>query len=82
MVSGWGTLSAGGSTSNDLRETPVKIVVVTDAPSRPYRITNTRMCAYTEGTNSCQRDSGGLLVVKEDERYTVIGDLYLMVKDC
>ena len=79
MVSGWGTLSAGGSTSNDLRETTVKIVEVTDAPNR---ITNTRMCAYTEGTNSCQRDSGGLLVVKEDERYTVIGDLYLMVKDC
>ena len=70
MVSVWGTLSAGGSTSNDLRETTVKIVEVTDAPNR---ITNTRMCAYTEGTDSCQGDSGGPIVVKEDGRYTEVG---------
>ena len=73
IVSGWGTLSSGGSTSNDLRETTVNIVADNDATCTPYRITSTRMCAYTEGTDSCQGDSGGPLVVKEDGRYTLVG---------
>ena len=75
VVSGWGTTSQGGSTSNLLKETTVKIVANSDSTCLgPYgNIGNTRMCAYTAGTDSCQGDSGGPLVVKEDGRYTVVG---------
>ena len=41
MVSGWGTLSSGASTSNDLREAIVNIVADTNATCIPYRITST-----------------------------------------
>ena len=74
VVSGWGTTSSGGSTSNLLKETTVKIVANSDSTCTPYgNIGNTRMCAYAAGTDSCQGDSGGPLVVKEDGRYTVVG---------
>ena len=75
VVSGWGTTSFGGSTSNLLKETTVNIVANSDSTCQgPYgNIGSTRMCAYTPGTDSCQGDSGGPLVLKEDGRYTVVG---------
>ena len=75
VVSGWGATSSGGSTSDLLKETTVKIVANSDSTCLPKygNIGKTRMCAYAAGTNSCQGDSGGPLVVKEDGRYTVVG---------
>jgi len=76
-VSGWGTTSESGSTSNVLKETTVKIVPQTDSTCTYYNsgnpLPNTKMCGYKSGTDSCQGDSGGPLVVKEDGRFTVVG---------
>jgi secreted trypsin-like serine protease len=74
VVSGWGTTSFGGSSSNKLKETTVEILPSSNAACTPYgSLGNGKMCAYTEGTDSCQGDSGGPLVLKEDGRYTVVG---------
>merc|ERR1719312_1248751 len=76
-VSGWGTTSEGGSTSNVLKITEQTIlantdsVCVTGAGENPVR--NSKMCAYKAGTDSCQGDSGGPLVVQEDGRWTIVG---------
>merc|ERR1712064_254109 len=76
-VSGWGTTSEGGSTSNVLKVTEQTIlantdsVCVTGAGENPVR--NSKMCAYKAGTDSCQGDSGGPLVVQEDGRWTIVG---------
>jgi len=76
-VSGWGTTSEGGSTSNVLKVTQQTIlantdpVCVTGAGENPVR--NSKMCAYKAGTDSCQGDSGGPLVVQEDGRWTIVG---------
>merc|ERR1719342_1797642 len=76
-VSGWGTTSEGGSTSNVLKITEQTILANTDpvcttgAGENPVR--NSKMCAYRQGTDSCQGDSGGPLVVQEDGRWTIVG---------
>jgi len=76
-VSGWGTTSESGSTSNVLKETTVKIVPNSDSTCSYYNqgspLPNTKLCGYKYGTDSCQGDSGGPLVVKEDGRFTVVG---------
>ncbi|XP_049809526.1 trypsin alpha-3-like [Schistocerca nitens] len=66
LVSGWGATSEGGSTSNFLLSTTVKVVSVYDC-RRCYPsvgLTNTMMCAGVPagGKDSCQGDSGGPLV--------------------
>ena len=74
-VSGWGTTSEGGSTSDVLKETTVNIVPQNDPTCTPYgaNLPNSKMCAYAQGTDSCQGDSGGPLVVMEDGRNTLVG---------
>merc|ERR1712227_1022056 len=76
-VSGWGTTSEGGSTSNVLREVEQIILSNTDpicvTGSQDSPVPNSKMCAYKQGTDSCQGDSGGPLVVQEDGRWTVVG---------
>jgi len=77
VVSGWGTTSEGGSTSDVLKETTITILSDTDpkctigAGENPLK--PGKMCGYKQGTDSCQGDSGGPLVVKEDGRFTVVG---------
>jgi len=77
VVSGWGTTSEGGSTSNVLKETTQTILSSTDpicvTGSQDSPVPNSKMCGYKAGTDSCQGDSGGPLVVKEDGRWTVVG---------
>ena len=66
-VTGWGTTSYGGSTSNKLREVTVPIVSPSSCKlSYPGEITNRMLCAGLPegGKDSCQGDSGGPLVVK------------------
>merc|ERR1719427_2647905 len=77
VVSGWGTTSEGGRTSDVLKETTQTILSNSDARcvrgSQDNPVPGSKMCGYKEGTDSCQGDSGGPLVVKEDGRWTVVG---------
>merc|ERR1719153_721661 len=81
IVSGWGTTSSGGATSDVLKETSQTILTNTAAecvqgaggPGSTAVVPSTKLCAYKEGTDSCQGDSGGPLVVIEDGRWTVVG---------
>merc|ERR550519_2147615 len=76
-VSGWGTTTQGGSTSNVLKETTVTITAQSDATCTKYAsngvLPNIKMCAYKENTDSCQGDSGGPLAHQENGKYTVVG---------
>merc|ERR1719430_2539200 len=81
VVSGWGTTSSGGATSDALKETSQTILANTAAecvqgaggPGSTAVVPGTKLCAYKEGTDSCQGDSGGPLVVMENGRWTVVG---------
>merc|ERR550534_3513238 len=81
VVSGWGTTSSGGRTSDVLKETRQTILANTAAecvqgaggPGATASVPETKLCAYKQGTDSCQGDSGGPLVVMEDGRWTVVG---------
>lgn len=76
-VVGWGTMSEGGYTSNDLRE--VDVPIIADSTCRSYsgysRVTANMICAgYTQGgKDSCQGDSGGPLFQKIDGQNVQIG---------
>merc|ERR1711990_36982 len=79
LVSGWGTTSSGGATSDVLKETSQTILANTAAecvqgaggPGSTAVVPGTKLCAYKQGTDSCQGDSGGPLVVMEGGRWTV-----------
>merc|ERR1719382_469824 len=79
IVSGWGTLSTGGSQPNILQEVGVRTMSNEACTSSPNTypeaaITDNMLCAADEGKDSCQGDSGGPLVTKENSsHYTVIG---------
>merc|ERR1711874_98473 len=77
FVSGWGTTSEGGATSNVLKVTAQTILANTDSVcvtgSGDNPVPSSKMCAYLQGTDSCQGDSGGPLVVQEDGRWTLVG---------
>merc|ERR1712200_290987 len=81
VVSGWGTTSSGGRTSDVLKETRQTILPNSAAeciqgaggPGATASVPETKLCAYKQGTDSCQGDSGGPLVVMEDGRWTVVG---------
>jgi len=77
VVSGWGSIAQGGKTSPVLKETTLKILKQTDTECAFFAaggpLSNTKMCAYKEGTDACQGDSGGPLVVKENGKNTLVG---------
>jgi len=79
VVSGWGTLSTGGSTPNVLHEVTVNTMSNSQCrgSSTDYSssdITDRMLCAGAGGKDACQGDSGGPLVTKESTNfYTVIG---------
>ena len=74
MVSGWGTLSSGGSSPNKLQEVTVQVTENANCGNYPQNeITANMMCAGTEGKDSCQGDSGGPLVTKVSNRYHLVG---------
>ncbi|XP_004071169.1 serine protease 27-like [Oryzias latipes] len=74
-VTGFGTLSSGGSTSSTLQEVSVPIVSNTQCRDSYSSLTSNMMCAgLTEGgKDSCQGDSGGPLVSKNDTRWVQAG---------
>jgi len=63
IVTGWGTTSEGGASSNQLRQ--VTVGIITDAACRSAYgqgdILNSMICATASGKDSCQGDSGGPL---------------------
>lgn len=77
-VSGWGTLSAGGSQPTVLHSVNVP-GITNDACKARYcssRITNQMLCAgnlANGGVDSCQGDSGGPLTYDVAGRTTVVG---------
>merc|ERR1712168_123268 len=81
IVSGWGTLSSGGSRPQYLQEVTVNMMTNNKCCSKPYKygcsdITDQMICASAPGKDSCQGDSGGPLVTDSQNmpgKYTQIG---------
>merc|ERR1719228_259670 len=73
-VTGWGTLSSGGSQPDVLMEVDVT-VTTNDFCNGVYDgdINSLHICAMDAGKDSCQGDSGGPLIVKENGRWTLVG---------
>ena len=78
-VTGWGTLSSGGSQPSQLQKVDVKTRSNSDCTGsstayRPGDISQVMICAAAPGKDSCQGDSGGPLVTKEaGGYYSLIG---------
>ncbi|XP_068250451.1 trypsin-1-like [Palaemon carinicauda] len=70
VTTGWGSLAEGGPSSSVLNEVEVVILTREECESYyPGRITNTMICAgYPEGgKDRCTGDTGGPLVVRDDD---------------
>jgi len=75
-VSGWGTLSSGGSQPDELNEVDVTTMTNTVCKSKygSSAITDSMICAADSGKDACQGDSGGPLVTMEAGNfYSLIG---------
>lgn len=74
-VTGWGTTSSGGDTSDVLQEVELPLLSTTECQSYlGDTVTNNMMCTYLHGKDACQGDSGGPLVWEGQEaQYQLIG---------
>lgn len=76
LISGWGTLSSGGSQPNTLQEVMVPLVSPSEC-GRVYGQTmhSSMLCAGFKrgGKDSCQGDSGGPLVCQFSGKYFLEG---------
>merc|ERR1711973_582185 len=82
-VTGWGTLSAGGSTPDVLMK--VDVPLVADSTCRleyPFSIADSMMCAGETGKDSCQGDSGGPLVCPNDDGSLYLGGIVSWGRGC
>jgi len=73
-VTGWGTLSSGGSQPSVLYEVDVNTQRNAECTNSATAysssdITSNMICASNPGKDSCQGDSGGPLVTLENNRY-------------
>merc|ERR1712227_408367 len=77
LVSGWGTLSSGGSSPDKLMQVTVPIVPFEKCARQNRMDTSWRkvLCAGLDqgGKDSCQGDSGGPLVTKLNGKYVLAG---------
>jgi len=76
VVSGWGTLSSGGSSPSVLHEVTVQTMTNAACRNTAYsssQITDQMICASAPGKDSCQGDSGGPLVTPDSGSYVLIG---------
>ncbi|KAF5286943.1 hypothetical protein FQR65_LT12402 [Abscondita terminalis] len=64
VVSGWGTLSSGGSSPTQLQKVTVNRVSSDDCNAAYGDITDRMICYAAPGKDSCQGDSGGPLVAE------------------
>ena len=74
-VTGWGTLSSGGSQPTVLQEVDVTVTTNADCNSAYGSITNNMVCAADSGKDSCQGDSGGPMIASENGRQALVGTL-------
>lgn len=77
-VTGWGTLSSGGSQPNILQKVDVNTITnaqcsASDTVYSASQITSNMICARDTGKDSCQGDSGGPLITNEGNFYSIIG---------
>ena len=75
-VTGWGRLSAGGSSPDILQQVPVPIVGQDRCRrSYPGRIDHTMICAGVDqgGIDACQGDSGGPMVCDSGGKFHLQG---------
>jgi secreted trypsin-like serine protease len=78
IVSGWRTLESGGQSPDKLQEVSIPYVtneVCNQASAYNGQIQDTEICGgYAEGgKDSCQGDSGGLLVINDGKRLVQVG---------
>jgi len=84
-VTGWGTLSSGGSTSDQLREVDVNVLTnnecVDDYKYGSSQITDRMLCANVAGggKDACQGDSGGPLVTSGSGDGVTAGQNYELI---
>jgi len=84
-VSGWGTLSSGGSSSKKLREVDVKVLSNSDCKNKysypSSWITSQMLCANVDGggKDACQGDSGGPLVTAGSGNGVTAGQNYELI---
>merc|ERR1712088_691632 len=72
-VTGWGTLSSGGSQPTVLQEVDVTVTTNTECNNAYGSITANMVCAADSGKDSCQGDSGGPMIASENGRQALIG---------
>lgn len=79
IVSGWGALSSGGSSPDELYYVSVPLITNAEC-NADYsgQISNVMLCAGRRGVggvDACQGDSGGPLVRQVNGRYELVGDV-------
>jgi len=82
-VTGWGTLSAGGSTPDVLMK--VNVPVVSDGTCKleyPFSIAESMLCAGEQGKDSCQGDSGGPLICYNSDGSKYLGGVVSWGRGC
>jgi len=72
-VTGWGTLSSGGSQPTVLQEVDVTVTTNAVCNNAYGSITANMICAADSGKDSCQGDSGGPMIAPENGRQALIG---------
>ncbi|PSN32729.1 Venom serine protease 34 [Blattella germanica] len=74
QVLGWGTIAQSEEKSQVLLGTQLDVIDIETCQSKFNNVTNKQICTYTKGTDSCQADSGGpLLVQGADRRVRLFG---------
>ena len=61
---GWGTIEFGGPRSDHLRKVNLNIVNSTSC-------TSSQLCSYAVNRDTCTFDSGGPLLLKDNQIYTI-----------
>lgn len=87
VATGWGLTTMGGTFSDQLRATQVRIVqCTTDVYNFPIPLTNRMMCAVPPNSavyqGTCQGDSGGPIVEFSSGRPVQVGIVSFGVLDC
>ncbi|XP_023325441.1 trypsin-1 [Eurytemora carolleeae] len=82
-VTGWGTLSAGGSTPDVLMKVDVPVVGDgTCSLEYPLSIAESMLCAGERGKDSCQGDSGGPLICYNADGSGYLGGIVSWGRGC